>query len=314
MKKSHTYYEQRAAEGEATSGASVTSTRRGSTPAESSRKPRSDNSAGVEVDGGQPKLGQKNKTKRRNGAGVSGDDDARAGKTDSGDAEEEERSKEKRRLKKAARKPREEASEGGAGVKRARKRAAVDTEHRVVPNEDVPAVEELKPKMKKPLLGDADGSKKIPAVPDNGKIVVEKKGKKAKKKPSSKDRDIVPDVSTFNSGDRDPYSSSEELPIPGVVAAKKIAGAGGREGTGVINKSIPGGDPKSGVVAVVLNKKRKGAKKGSKGKAWHGGATPQSNDVGEDREGGGGFRVEAMLQARGQRETVGLGSGVSAWD
>lgn len=317
MKKSHTYYEQRAADGEAAGSANAASIGRGSRPAESSRRPRSGwavKGAGGEVGCGQLELGE-TKARRCNGVGVSGVDDRQAGKTESGDAQEEERSKEKRRLKKAARKAREEAGKGGAGAKRARKMAAVDIQHRDVPNEDV-AVEELKPNMKMPPC-DTDDSEKIPAVPDEGRDVVEvanrtangkaqKDGRKAKTKPSSKDRKMASGVSAGNGGGGDPYSSSDDLPIPKARRTKAIAGA--------VKKSSSGGDAESGVVAVVLNKKRKGASKGSKGKAWHGGAKPQTDDVGEGHGGGGGFCVEAMLQARGQREAVGLGSGVSAWD
>lgn len=306
MKKSHTYYEQRAADGEAANTANAASTGRGSRPAESSRKPRSDwavKGAGGEVGCEQLELGE-TKIRRCNGAGVSGGDDRQARKTDSGDAQEEERSKEKRRLKKAARKAREEAGEGGAGAKRARKMVAVDNEHRDVPNEDV-VVEELKP-----------NTKKAPCDADGGRVMVEvashtasdkarKDGRKAKKNSSSKDRNIASGVSAGNGGGGDTYSSSDDLPIPEARRTKAIAGA--------VKKSSSG-DAESGVVAVVLNKKRKGANKGSKGKAWHGGAKPQSDDVGQGHGGGGGFCVEAMLQARGQREAVGLGSGVSAWD
>ncbi|CAM9415853.1 unnamed protein product [Ectocarpus sp. 6 AP-2014] len=103
----------------------------------------------------------------------------------------------------------------------------------------------------------------------------------------------------------DPYSSSEELPIPRrgdggdslareEPAAKRAADA-----------AVPVRE--SGVVSMVINTKRKGAKAK---------ARQDSSAAGRPRGGGGlgGFSVGAMLEARGQKETIGLGSGVSAWD
>ncbi|CBJ28855.1 Hypothetical leucine rich repeat protein [Ectocarpus siliculosus] len=103
----------------------------------------------------------------------------------------------------------------------------------------------------------------------------------------------------------DPYSSSEELPIPGrgdggdslareEPAAKRAADA-----------AVPVRE--SGVVSVVINTKRKGAKAK---------ARQDSSAAGRPGGGGGlgGFSVGAMLEARGQKETIGLGSRVSAWD
>lgn len=117
-------------------------------------------------------------------------------------------------------------------------------------------------------------------------------------------------------GDKDPYSSSEELPVPGKRAGKSADGdAKGGVGGGA-KRAAQEGDRESGVVSVVLNRKRKGAR-GAKGKAWQtvgGGGGLQRDDGEAGGSGGeGGFSVEGMLAARGQRETVGLGLGVSAW-
>ncbi|CAN0518353.1 unnamed protein product, partial [Ectocarpus sp. 12 AP-2014] len=103
----------------------------------------------------------------------------------------------------------------------------------------------------------------------------------------------------------DPYSSSEELPIPG-------RGDGGDSLAGEAPTAKRTSDAavpvrESGVVSVVINTKRKGAK-----------TKARQDSSAASRPGGGGglggFSVGAMLEARGQKETIGLGSGVSAWD
>eukprot|EP00903_Cladosiphon_okamuranus_P013873 g12905.t1 len=97
----------------------------------------------------------------------------------------------------------------------------------------------------------------------------------------------------------DPYSSSEELVIPG-RRPKESATA---------RAVAVGGDRESGVLSVVINKnnkKRKGAVGGATN-PWQGGEAP-------GRAEGGEFSFDAILEARSEKETIGLGSGISAWD
>lgn len=109
--------------------------------------------------------------------------------------------------------------------------------------------------------------------------------------------------------DEDPYSSSEELPIPGrwPVQGKALVDVGGKAKSAI----LPVGVSNSGVKEVVLHRKRKGSKMKVSNMAARGDTSNQkSGDNAED------FSVDAMLQARGLKETLGLGAGagMSAWD
>ncbi|CAM9626759.1 unnamed protein product, partial [Ectocarpus fasciculatus] len=103
----------------------------------------------------------------------------------------------------------------------------------------------------------------------------------------------------------DPYSSSEELPVPGRGGSGDGLAGEGPMAKRTADAAVPVRE--SGVVSVVMNTKRKGAK-----------AKARQDSSGAGRPGGGGgqggFSVDAMLEARGQKESIGLGSGVSAWD
>lgn len=118
---------------------------------------------------------------------------------------------------------------------------------------------------------------------------------KKKKSKSNHDRNETSRSSVGSSVGKqqeDPYSSSDELPIPGRQPKKSAAAA-----------ALPvGGDRESGVVSVIMNKKRKGAM-GAAAKPWQGEAADA-----------GGFSFDAIVEARGEKESIGLGSGVSAWD
>lgn len=109
--------------------------------------------------------------------------------------------------------------------------------------------------------------------------------------------------------DEDPYSSSEELPIPErwPVQGKTLVAAEGKAKS--VISSV--GASNSGVKEVVLHRKQKGSKMKISKMAARGDASNQeSGDNAVD------FSVDAMLQARGLRETLGLGvgAGMSAWD
>lgn len=112
--------------------------------------------------------------------------------------------------------------------------------------------------------------------------------------------------------DEDPYSSSEELPIPGHGRVQDKALVSAEGGGGNAKSAIsPVGASNSGVKEVVLHRKRKGSKmKISKIVARGGASNEESGGNAAD------FSVDAMLQARGLRETLGLGAGagMSAWD
>eukprot|EP00752_Nemacystus_decipiens_P014166 g12597.t1 len=141
------------------------------------------------------------------------------------------------------------------------------------------------------------------AVTDDGATATsEHKASKTKKKKKTKhDRKGTSGIGgSVGRPHQDPYSSSEELPIPisGRQPPKSATAA-----------AVPvDGDRESGVVSVVMNKKRKGTAVGGAAKPWQGGAAPGT------AEDGGRFSFDAILEARGEKETIGLGSGVSAWD
>lgn len=272
-------------------------------------------------------------------------------KSDPADAEEELRGKKERKLKKRAARA-AKATKGGEGVveeivgnlSEIEASVNVDVKHRRHPKEEASVA--LKPKKKKRRREEEELSKHTPSVvPDeqhhqqqqqlplktaatettnqNSKKH-DKKLKKTKqvKQKSSEVAKVKSSRQPSNpngtdggglGAEQDPYSSSEDLPIPG-IGRKTIKNGVADEGA-VKKRATPlGGDAESGVVSIVLNKKRKGATKGSRGKAWQGGVGLESDGV---EQGGGaerGFSVGAMLEARAQRETVGLVSGVSAWD
>lgn len=120
------------------------------------------------------------------------------------------------------------------------------------------------------------------------------KATKTKKKKTKRDQKASSVGGSVGQQQEDPYSSSEELPLPGRQPTKTATAA-----------AVPvGGDRESGVVSVVINKKRKGAM-GAPAKPWQGGEAPGRAEK---------FSFDAMLEARGEKETIGLGSGVSAWD
>ncbi|CAM9118159.1 unnamed protein product, partial [Scytosiphon promiscuus] len=101
---------------------------------------------------------------------------------------------------------------------------------------------------------------------------------KAKLKPekANKKKKKIPDTAQ-----EDPYSSSEELPIPGKHARDGVVigssggaaeAAGAKKAAAATAAALPvGGDRESGVVSVIVNKKRRGAK-GAGAKTWKGGA------------------------------------------
>lgn len=186
--------------------------------------------------------------------------------------------------KKGAKKRRREAEEG----KERRSRSPVD-----VSSDDA---DKSKKKQRRPSEGAAaDSVVETAAASDGTPAAPKQKASKTKKKKKTKHASSV--GGSGGQPQEDPYSSSEELPIPGRRETKSAAAA-----------AVPvGGDRESGVVSVVINKKRKGAVGGA-AQARQGGAAPGH------AEDGGRFSFDAILAARGEKETIGSGSGVSAWD
>lgn len=141
--------------------------------------------------------------------------------------------------------------------------------------------------------------------------------------PSSSSKDDAETI-TGSIVDKDPYSSSEELPIPGAQRQRAQHQGGNHPGN-----TVAGVQSESGVVAVVVNhksSKKKKNKRSSGNKVKVRTAPSQrsgSGEVGEgDGEGGsdvgeeegGGFSMESMLMARESCMGPGVGGGVSAWD
>lgn len=353
MKKSHTYYEQRAADAKAHADADAT----GGFPAPSEggkkfgRGGRPGKGSGDGFVGGDGREGDGPKPTRRlkgkpaapaaGTAAVVGKDEKGSGKdrTSSGDTEKARRREAKRLLKKEASRADAGGAEGarikgdgGTGAAAGASDSPGSDKRSRLPKaeEEDPAGVGSKKKKRRREARDSPETAAAAAASedtkqrrDSGTAVAEPiattaqdKKQRTKKKIKAKASAEAPTEGGGGGGDKDPYSSSEELPVPGKRAGKR-AGGDVKGGVGGGAKSAAqGGDRESGVVSVVLNRKRKGAK-GSKGKAWQAageGGGLQRDDVGAGGGGGeGGFSVEGMLAARGQRETVGLGSGVSAW-
>ena len=159
------------------------------------------------------------------------------------------------------------------------------------------------------------GGEKTPQLRPKEVAIVDGRGddeKPDRKKPSKRSKKVVREEERKSSAEvadeQDPYSSSEELPIPGRKAGQGRATAASQSmGNGKESAVSSAGDAASGVKGIVVHRKQKGSKAKIFKKTGVQGVTP---DHGER----GGFTVDAMLEARGLRETLGLGSGVSAWD
>lgn len=336
MKKSHTYYESRVGE-EAGSGAEDVSGPGGR--GKPGRSSHGDGRAGLDAkshgDGqrplieGEKKAGAKSpKSKSKSkgvgdGRGARGSGEFGAEVLEEGKGKDEADSKAARKLtRKAARAAVAElASEaerqakvaalGKPDKKRAKKRqreAEEGTERRkrspvetagtasVASN----GVEGRKKHRRQSEESAADSVVETAAGADDTLAASTPKATKTKKKKKTKaDHEGTSTSSVGGSvGQRqeDPYSSSEELSVPGRGPARSARAA-----------SVPvAGGRESGVVSVVI-KKRKSAK-GASAKPWQGGAAPGRKEDGEK------FSFDAILEARGEKGTIGLGSGISAWD
>lgn len=200
-----------------------------------------------------------------------------------------------RKDKTSAKKRRREAEEGGER----RSRPSVETAATAAVLSDGAGKD--RKKQRRQAEAAAAASVVEPAADTDGTAIASKhKATKPKKKTKKHDRKKTSNVGGgIGQQQEDPYSSSEELPIPGRQPTKTKSATAA---------AMPvGGDRESGVVSVVINKKRKGAISAA-AKPWQGGAAPGRE------EDGGRFSLGAMLEARGEKETIGLGSGVSAWD
>lgn len=342
MKKSHTYYEQRAA-GSGNPDDHPAPTKRRPLPAETSGKAVRDQvrkGSTVGDNGGMREPGRK-KSQRLKESDVTAKLEHEVGSTmNTGDTENEERSKAQskaeRRLRKAAAraasstKEEREADDEGDGSLAPERSSGTTEKKRRHPKEDGSgALKSKKRKRRREQELPTEEASVVPgensemqhspkqAVVDATAGATEATKKHGKKKVnadmSTKAANVECRPANTDGGSRDEqdaYSSSEELPIPGERAKQ---GAHDAAGKAIDAKSAArAGDPESGVVGVVVSRKRSRAK-GSKKKTWQSDTTRVSDEFGESRD-DGGFSVGAMLEARGQRETVGSGSGVSAWD
>ncbi|CAM9239051.1 unnamed protein product [Choristocarpus tenellus] len=174
------------------------------------------------------------------------------------------------------------------------------------------------------LIGERQGETKV--VPEKespqdsteevAKAVKDKKAKKDSGKDQKKKKGKVKgqeaEVVRGSAVEAD-YSSAEELPLP------SAQGKSGSVGVKVAGMKHPpgGGKDRSGVVAVVVKRQKRQRESERRGKS-----EGEHESGGKVGLGGGAsreFTVEAMLKARGERETVGWGGeGVagskSAWD
>ncbi|CAM9237324.1 unnamed protein product, partial [Ectocarpus sp. 4 AP-2014] len=328
MKKSHTYYEQRGGEQGAGAGAGAgggrkDSAMRGTTPGSGEKRaPCSGKMArpvkGDGVDGGggvtsgdrgggqllsgEPK-GESSRPKEmrvgQQGQG-SGESSANMNEEGAGTSKEERERKRKAARKAAAEEAQTEAAaaiankQGRKTKKRRRREEEEGKEASAAALSE--SADKLTKKQRRRRREEGTTAVETIAAAGAATTVVSKKKKKTATSSGEGGRPLQQE---------DPYSSSEELPIPG-------RGDGGDSLAGEAHTAKRTADAAvpvrgSGVVSVVINTKRKGAKAK---------ARQDSSAAGRPGGGGGlgGFSVDAMLEARGQKETIGLGSGVSAWD
>ena len=316
MKKSHTYYETRGADeggGVAKDAPGPGGRGKPSHPAAAiggrtglGAMSEGEGTGRRKVEEGEKKGGKSPKSK-----GVRGGGGAKVVEEEEGAGEQE--SKAARKMKKKAARAAEAelaaeaerkaevaalAKSGKQSAKKRRRDAKEGAERR----SRSPVERKKKQKQRRPSDGAAaDPVVESAAATDSTTAASKQKGSKTSKKKKTKHGHKGASTAGGNLGqqqEEDPYSSSEELPIPGRQATKSAP---------AVAVASVGGDRESGVVSVVINKKRKGAVGGT-AQARQGGVEPGR------AENGGKFSFDAILEARGEKESIGLGSGVSAWD
>lgn len=317
MKKAHTYYEQRGTEGRKVNDGHPSPREGKALSTEPSRISSGDRLGnGIRMESGDSRSSTGRQERRRlKGTDARGNHGQRSGNEDMEEAEDQTMtSKERKKRKKVARVENGRKSEGEAlGTE-----PDIDGRSRESGKENEGNKQRLAPRDLSPNDTGAEKKRKHGSM-GSTELHAGTDGKEKRKQHRRAKSGDGQGSSTGNQRKEGAVDGDGLRQEPHSFSPKRSAKVPGDDvgSSGDAPAAINGdqqGAGGSGVVSVVVNKKKKGAKVSKKKlKAWEG--DEKLHGDGNGAKGGEeSFSVVAMLEARGQRETVGSGSGTSAWD